>query len=50
MNEEIKIRRVNIDDLNIIQQLGTELAEFEHKNWDSDLDPKWPLSTTGEQA
>ncbi len=50
MTEEIKIQRATINDLNTIQQLGAELAEFEHKNWDSSLDPKWPLSAAGEQA
>lgn len=47
---DVTIRRAGIDDLEIVQKLGAELAESEHKNWDKDLDPKWALSEAGAQA
>lgn len=50
MGKDVEIRRATIDDLPVIQRLGAELAEFEHQNWDEDLDPKWPLSAQGAQV
>lgn len=50
MGNDIEIRRATIDDLDSVQRLSAELAEFEYQNWDKSLDPKWPFSPLGEQT
>ena len=49
MKNEILLRRANENDLEIVQQFGYKLLNFERKNWDASLDPSWPFSESGEQ-
>lgn len=42
--EKVTIRKATIDDLGVIQQLASELFEYEHQRWDDTIDPNWPFS------
>ena len=44
---DIVIKRANIDDLKIIQELNNRLFELEFNNFDSSLKLNWPY---GEEA
>ena len=45
---EVIIRKANIDDLKIIQDLNNELFKLEKENFDPTLIEDWPLSKDGE--
>ena len=45
--ENTTIRKATIDDLGAIQQLASELFEYERQRWDDTIDPNWPF---GEEA
>lgn len=49
MENKIIIRQATEPDLKTVQQFGYEMLDFERRNWDNSLDPKWPFSETGEQ-
>lgn len=49
MESKIIIRRATESDIEIVQQFGYELLDFERKNWDNSLDPKWPFTESGKQ-
>ncbi len=42
--ENITIGKATIDDLGAIQQLASELFEYEYQRWDNTIDPNWPFS------
>ena len=44
---EIFIRKAQLEDLNIIQNLNNELFKLEKENYDSTLVQNWPLSEDG---
>ncbi|MEE3343723.1 MAG: GNAT family N-acetyltransferase [Bacilli bacterium] len=46
---EIFIRKAQLEDLNIIQNLNNELFKLEKENYDSTLVQDWPLSEDGKQ-
>ena len=46
---EIFIRKAQLEDLNIIQNLNNELFKLEKENYDSTLVRDWPLSEDGKQ-
>jgi len=43
----ITIRKANINDLKVIQELNNELFELEYNNFDSDLITSWPFEEKG---
>ena len=49
MNENINIRKANINDLLNIQKLNKELFELEFHNFDSTLIEDWPLTKAGKE-
>ena len=46
---DIIIRKAQLEDLNIIQNLNNELFKLEKENYDSTLVRDWPLSEDGKQ-
>lgn len=46
---EFFIRKAQLEDLNIIQNLNNELFKLEKENYDSTLVQNWPLSEDGKQ-
>ena len=49
MESNVIIRQAKESDIEIIQQFGYELLDFERRNWDKSLDAKWPFTEAGKQ-
>ena len=43
----ITTRIATMADLKTVQQLGFDLLDYEHQNWDPTLETDWPFSEEG---